>query len=150
MGTEKRFLVVKDKDDKTIKYFEYDKLQGYCVTPKKNVRFQDAINVDRMILINPTLIEKMIDKKVKRRFEYLINLISVVCESEDESGDGYYLALNEAEKFRREIFNKYRNYLTEEKLQLLEKKIAILEDELHLRINYLSYNNEFSKEGKSR
>ena len=150
MGTEKRFLVVKDKDDKTIKYFEYDKLQGYCVTPKKNVRFQDAINVDRMILINPTLIEKMIDKKVKRRFEYLINLISVVCESEDESGDGYYLALNEAEKFRREIINKYRNYLTEEKLQLLEKKIAILEDELHLRINYLSYNNEFSKEGKSR
>ena len=150
MGTEKRFLVVKNKDDKTIKYFEYDKLQGYCVTPKKNVRFQDAINVDRMILINPTLIEKMIDKKVKRRFEYLINLISVVCEAEDESGDGYYLALNEAEKFRREIINKYRNYLTEEKLQLLEKKIAILEDELHLRINYLSYNNEFSKEGKSR
>ena len=150
MGTEKRFLVVKTKEDKTIKYFEYDKIQGYRVTPKKNVRFQDAINVDRMILINPSLIEKMIDKKVKRRFEYLINLISVVCEAEDESGDGLYLALDQAERFRREVINKYKSYITEEKLQLLEKKIAILEDELKLRINYLSYNNEYSKEGKSR
>lgn len=150
MGTERRFLVVKNKDDRTIKYFEYDKIKGYPITPKKNVKFQDAINVDKMILINPTLIEKMIDKKVKKRFEYLINLITVVCESEDESGDGLYLALNEAEKFRREIINKYKNYLSEEKLMLLEKKIAILEDELNLRIKYLSFDDEYSKEGKSR
>ena len=33
-----------DLDDKTIKYFEYDKVQGYCVTPKKNVRFQDPLH----------------------------------------------------------------------------------------------------------
>ena len=123
MGTEIRFLVVKNKNDGTVKCFEYGKIKGYSITPKKNVKFQDAINVDKMILINPTLIEKMIDKKVKKRFEYLINLITVVCESEDESGDGLYLALNEAEKFRREIINKYKNYLSEEKLMLLEKKL---------------------------
>ena len=113
MANEKKFLVVKTKDEKTIKYFEYDKVKGYNIKPKNTVKFEDAINVDKMILINPSLIEKMIDKKVKRKFDYLINLMSVVCDPNNESSDGLYLALNEAEKFRTEILNKYKKYLQE-------------------------------------
>ena len=153
MGSEKKFLVVKTKDEKTIKYFEYDKVKGYNIKPKNTVKFEDAINVDKMILINPSLIEKMIDKKVKRKFDYLINLMSIVCDSDDGSSDGLYLALNEAEKFRNEILNKYRKYLEDEKIELLEKKLDILEDELKLRIKYLTYQleeEEKSREGKSR
>lgn len=152
MANEKKFLVVKTKDEKTIKYFEYDKVKGYNIKPKNTVKFEDAINVDKMILINPSLIEKMIDKKVKRKFDYLINLMSVVCDPDNESSDGLYLALNEAEKFRTEILNKYKKYLQEEKLELLEKKLYILEDELKLRIKYLDYQlqEEKTKEGKSR
>lgn len=151
-GEEKRFLVVKNKDEKTIKYFEYEKISGYNIKPKNNVKFEDAININKMILINPSLIEKMIDKKVKRKFKYLINLMAVVCSSDDDSPDGLYLALNEAEKFRNEIFNKYKMYMEKEKVELLEKKLDILEDELRLRIKYLSYENqeEKQKEGKSR
>lgn len=152
MAKEQKFLVIKNKDEKTIKYFEYSKLNGYNLKPKKNVKFEDAINVDRMILINPSLIEKMIDKKVQRKLNSLINMMAIVCESDDESGDGLYLALDEVEKFRNEVFNKYKAHITEEKLSLIEKKIAILEDELKLRIKYLNYNmdEEYSKEGKSR
>lgn len=152
MGREQKFLVVKNKDTKEIKYFEYDKVKGYNIKPKNSVKFEDAINVDRMILINPSLIEKMVDKKVKRKFNYLINMMSIVCESDDENGDGLELALNEAEKFRNELCNKYRKYIADEKFELLEKKIAILEDELRLRLKYLFLNKEeiYNKEGKSR
>lgn len=152
MAKEQKFLIVKNKDEKTIKYFEYSKLNGYNITPKNNVKFEDAINVDKMILINPSLIEKMIDKKVQRKLNSLINMMAVVCESDDESGDGLYLALDEVEKFKTEVFNKYKQYIAEEKLSLIDKKISILEDELKLRIKYLSYANEeeYSKEGKSR
>jgi len=151
MKNEQRFLVVKNKDEKEIKYFEYDKIKGYNITPKNNVKFQDAINVNKMILINPTLIEKLIDKKIKRKFDYLINLLSVLYSNEESGSDGLYLALDEVEKFRIELINKYRNYLETEKFELLLKKLAILEDELNLRIKYLSYNNEeYQKEGKSR
>ena len=65
MATEKKFLVVKNKDDKTIKYFEYNKIKGYQLKPKNTVKFEDAINVDKMILINPTLIEKMDERRLK-------------------------------------------------------------------------------------
>lgn len=152
MGREQKFLVVKNKDTKEIKYFEYDKVKGYNIKPKNSVKFEDAINVDRMILINPSLIEKMVDKKVKRKFNYLINMMSIVCEADDENGDGLELALNEAEKFRNELCNKYRKYIADEKFELLEKKIAILEDELRLRLKYLFLNKEeiYNKEEKSR
>ena len=125
MGKEERFLVVKNKDSKDIKYFEYDKISGYNIKPNPNLKFQDAINVNRMILINPSLIEKMIDKKIKRKFDYLINLLSVVYENDDDTGTGLQLALDEAEKFRMELINKYKKYINEEKIELMLKKISI-------------------------
>lgn len=152
LAINQKFLVIKNKDEKEIKYFEYDKIKGYNITPKNNVKFQDAINVNKMILINPSLIEKMIDKKVKRKFNYLINMLSCLYDSDDTSGEGLYLALDEAEKFRMELINKYKKYMKEEKFELIEKKISILEDELKLRIKYLvlEQEKEHSKEGKSR
>lgn len=155
MGTEQRFLVVKTKDSKDIKYFEYDKISGYSIKPNPKLKFQDAINVNKMILINPTLIEKMVDKKIKRKFDYLINLLSVVYENDDDTGDGLKLALDEAEKFRLELCNKYKKYVQEEKYELLLKKVAILEDELYLRMQYVmnkanDLEMQHEKEGKSR
>lgn len=157
MGREERFLVVKNKDSKDIKYFEYDKISGYNIKPNPKLKFQDAINVNRMILINPSLIEKMVDKKIKRKFDYLINLLAIVYENDDDTGEGLKLALNEAEKFRMELVNKYKQYLSDEKYELLLKKIAILEDELYLRMQYIlnmnAYMEQFEEEkveGKSR
>lgn len=152
MPVNQRFLVVKTKDSKQITYMEYDKIDGYPIKPKNNIKFQDAINVKSMVLINPTLIEKMVDIKARKRFNHLINLLAIIYEDDnDTSGEGLRLAKDEAEKFRMEIINKYRKYLSEEKVELLENKLAILEDELNLRMEYLlAANQELSMEGKSR
>lgn len=156
MGINQRFLVIKNKDSKTIKYFEYDKLKGYNIHPKQNIKFQNAINVDKMVIINPTLIEKLVDKKIKHKFNNLINLLSFVYESDDATGEGLELALNEAEKLRMELINKYKKYLSEEKQSLMEKKLDILEDEIKLRMQYFlseQMQKEYSQsksEGKSR
>lgn len=151
MPINQRFLVVKTKDSKTITYMEYDKIHGYKVTPKNNIKFTDAINVKSMVLLNPSLIEKMVDIKARKRFNHLINLLAIVYEDNDDSGEGLMLAKNEAEKFRMEIINKYKRYISEEKLELYESKLGILEDELDLRLSTLKdHNDEISMEGKSR
>lgn len=151
MPINQRFLVVKTKDSKTITYMEYDKIHGYKVTPKNNIKFTDAINVKSMVLLNPSLIEKMVDIKARKRFNHLINLLAIVYEDDDDSGEGLMLAKNEAEKFRMEIINKYKKYISEEKLELYESKIGILEDELDLRLSALKERqDELSMSGKSR
>ena len=151
MPINQRFLVVKTKDSKTITYMEYDKIHGYKVTPKNNIKFTDAINVKSMVLLNPSLIEKMVDIKARKRFNHLINLLAIVYEDDDDSGEGLMLAKNEAEKFRMEIINKYKKYISEEKLELYESKLGILEDELDLRLSALKDRyDEKSMSGKSR
>ena len=155
MAVISKFLVVKNKDEKDIKYFDYDKLDGYNLTIKKDVHFADAIDVNRVIIINPTFIDKIATRKINTKFNKLINMMQVVCEvgDEDESGEGYRLALDEAEKLKQELWNKYRKYISEEKLALMVKKIEILEDELKLRQELLMdslYREEELNRGHSR
>lgn len=140
MAVVSRFLVVKNKDEKEIKYFDYGKLDGYNLVAKKDVHFADAIDVNRVVIINPSFIEKIATKKINNKFEKLINMMQVVCEvgDEDESGEGYRIALNEASKLKTELWNKYRKFIAEKKLALMIKKIEILEDELKLRQELLA------------
>ena len=146
MAVISRFIVVKNKDEKDIKYFDYDKLDGYNLTIKKDVHFVDAIDVNRVIIINPTFIDKIATRKINTKFNKLINMMQIVCEvgDEDESGEGYRIALDEAARLKSELWNKYRKFISEEKLSLMLKKIEILEDELKLRQELLkdSLNRE--------
>ncbi|MBR1385947.1 MAG: hypothetical protein IJ568_03860 [Bacilli bacterium] len=147
MAVTSKFLIVKNKDSKEIKYFDYDKLDGYNLTTKKDVHFIDAIDVNRVIIINPTFIDKIATKKINNKFSKLINMMQYVCEREDdETGDGYEIALNEAEKLKVELRTKYRKLLNEEKLELMIKKIEILEDELKLRLEILAKKIEKEEE----
>ncbi len=151
MPIQQRYLIVKEKNSKEIKYFEYDKMGGYDIKP--NAKIKDAINVNRMILINPSLIYKMVDKKITKKFNQLVQLLSVVYETDggDESGSGYREVLDEISRLRTEIHNKYRNYLEEEKYDLLMKQLGILEYETKVRMQMLFqyYQNTFNN-GKSR
>ncbi len=127
-----RYLIVKEKDKKEVTYFEYNKLNGLEINSKnKNIKLKDAINVNKMVVINPSFIEKLINKKINIKIKKLIDLIAIIYESDDEDPAGSLMqALNEVEKFKREIINKYINYMTKEQIDLLEKKIRILETEV--------------------
>ncbi len=150
MPVNQRYLIVKEKNSKEIKYFEYDKIAGYDIKP--NAKIKDAINVNKMILINPSLIHKMVDKKVSKRFEQLLRLITYVFESPDDgTGSGYRQVLDEISKLRTEANNKYRAYMEEEKYELLLKQLGLLEYETKARLEtlYEIYQNSYYS-GKSR
>ena len=145
---EKNYLIVKDKDSKAISYFEYDKINGYNIYPKKT--FKDSVNVNKMILVNPSMIEKVIDRKFNKRFERLLRFLAIVYEDNDSTGEGYREALNEIERLRREYINKYKKFMEAEKADLLEKKLGILEQQVRLRIeynldNYYEYDNDYGR-----
>ena len=58
MANEFKYFVVKDRNDMSITYFEYDKVEGYDLNPK-NVKIKDAIDVNKMIVVNPSMIVKL-------------------------------------------------------------------------------------------
>jgi hypothetical protein len=155
MKGDTKFLIVKDKETKEVRYFDYDKIDGYNLKAKKNTNFFDDINVSRVIIINPSFSEKIANKKMDAKFERLLTMMNIVCE-EDDTGEGLDIVLNEANKFRMELINKYRKYIEAEKLELMLKKIEIIEKELKLRRKAIEYTmgyGEYEEElttGKSR
>lgn len=151
---DKKYFIVKDKNSKAITYFEYDKIEGYDLSPKKGIKIEDAINVNKVVIINPSLANKVAKKKMDLKFRKLLQLLNIIFESDDDTGTAYREGLNEVSKLRLEVLNKYRKHLEEEDVEIMEKKLGILEHELKIRLFYLeqTYENQISNElnGKSR
>ena len=153
MKPSKKFIIKKDAKTDVITYMEYENLKGFNVKPKHNVNFEDMINVEEMIVINPGLIEKLIDKKCKRTFEKIIKMISVISEDDEDDDDtSFMLILDEIERFKNLIITKYKNYIEEKEYEILLKKLEILKAEIEHRRNFIlekSLEYEISKKGKS-
>ncbi len=157
MANNVHYLIVKEKDKREITYFEYNSFTGFNMTSKnKNIKLKDAINVNKMIIINPSFVEKLVNKKINTRMKKLIDILASIYENPDDEdpAGSLMMALNEVERFKREMINKYMEYMTKEQQRLLEKKIQILEQEVTMRAYYLNEvsvkrENEYEK-GKGR
>lgn len=150
MSIEKRFVVKKDIKTDVITYMEYEKLKGLKFKPKSNVNFEDMISVNEMIVINPGLIEKLVSKKCSRNFKKILKLMSLVSDDDDDSG--YMLILDEIERLKNLVINKYKNYMEEKEYDVLLKKLEIIKQEAEYRKNKISEMNlsyEDNKRGKS-
>ncbi len=149
------YLIVKKKNEKDIAYFEPNNLKGFEMTSKnKKIRLKDAINVDKMIIINPSFIEKVINKQMNQKIKKLIDLIANIYNSDEEDpGAALMRSLNEVERFKRQMINKYIDYMTKEQQRLLEKKIQILEREVTMhayKLNEQKWEEEVYETKKSR
>lgn len=122
------YSIIKNKDKKSATYFKVD---GYSLNSKnKNIKLKDAINVNKMVIINQSLIDKIINRNIDSKFKKLINLILGIYDTSDDPAGNMMLALNEVEKFKREVINKYVNYMNKKQLEKLERKIRLLEGEI--------------------
>ncbi len=144
MPNKLNYLIIKRKNSEEIEYFEYDKLQGYDITPKTT--FQDAIKINKMILIEPTLIETIIKKKVNSRFKKLLQLIQILLATDDDTGTNFKEALNQIDYHKQELYHKYQKHLKEEEFLLLKNKLDILEQQAKMQLYYQRQEPTFYEE----
>lgn len=152
MVKETKFVVKKDEKAEIITYMEYEKIKGLNLKPKHKMKFEDMINVDEMIIINPSLIKKLIDKKCKRNLERILKIISIIYEDDDSDDSSFDVALTEIERLRGLINNKYKSYMDEKVYVLYMKKLELIKQELEERRSYIldkQLEYEMSKKSKS-
>ena len=144
--SEKHYYVCKKGNDRQIIYLDYDKLRGFGFSPKNNVKY-DGIVVNKMVIIKPSMIEKVLRRKIKRKLDLYLKLIIKFIESDDNSsGDTLREALNDLTRYKNIIQYKYKKYLDEKYLKILLKKIALLEYELNSKLmNMAEYKYEEEK-----
>lgn len=141
--SEKHYYVNKKNSNKEIIYLDYDKLKGFDFSPKNNIKY-DGIVVNKMVIIKPSMIEKVLKRKIKKKLDLYLKLIIKFIESSDsDNGDAIREALNDLTRYKSIIAHKYKKYLDEKYLRVLIRKIALLEYELNSK---LIYTNEINYE----
>ena len=126
---------------KLIDKMELVDIDGFYMASTKKVFKVNGCNIRKIRVVSKKLANPLVSEKVENKFNSLITyLTDLLIESDDndDSGDGYREALNQIERFRLIIKNKYRDYLTRVQLEKMSKKLKLLQKEAKERMIELS------------
>lgn len=132
MAKNLNYYVERNNDTKEIVYIEYNLLDGYKITPK--TKKEDAIEVNKIVFVSPTLTEKLIKKKVDLKIKFLLNKLKEIDNEDDDSESGIRETLVTAERLKLTILNNYIKFLGEEYRNFSLKKLQIIINELRVRL----------------
>lgn len=127
---------------------------------EKSYSYTGKLILDKSITISYTkektnihvvdyIIKKEITKRqLVKRYEKLIKFITFYLANDDDSGVAYQEALNEINKYKQIIRNKYRKYIKKNNIERIEKELAKYEELLKRKLMYLEKENKDIKESR--
>ena len=153
MVSNKYYCITRKGSAGDIVYFDYGKLSsGYDITPRNRFSY-DGIQVNKLIIIKTTFIEKLLRKKIKKKLESYLQHVIDLLDDDDDANDGVLSeVLNDLTRYKDILEYKYRQHLNQEYVSLMIKKINILEYELKLKLMCYQPKNlkEVAEHGKGR
>ncbi len=149
----KGYYLQKDTKTNETVYIEYKNIDGYKITPK--VKKEDAIEVNKIVFVSPTMSEKLVKKKIDKKISYLLNKLKEIEEDDDDdSGDIIRQSLMDAERLKLMIIRTYVRYLGNTYQSLTLRKIQIIINQLRVKLYMLrdkSLDNEnYIERGRGR
>lgn len=127
-------------------------INGFPMGSKDKVFKIGNSKVRKIKIANKKLANPLASKKVMAKYNKLIEYLTDALLDEDDDGETCREALNQVEKFRLEIKNKYREFLKKKELEKMSKQLVLLKKELakkelQIRESYLEYmeSNKRSK-----
>ena len=120
-------------------------LNGYTMPNKHNFSIEGE-EINNINIINKKLASPIVKKVVLKKFNKLIEELTDLLISDDETGNSNRQALDKIEKFRVMIKNKYREYLGKKELEKMSIKLKLLQKEAFKK---LLINNEINVIGKN-
>ena len=113
---------------------EYNK-EKFFLMGTKNKAFKIAGNdVKNIKISNKRLANPLVTAKVLNKYKNLLYYLTELLTDDDDSGDSYREALNQIEKFRLIIKNKYRDFLKKKELEMMSKQLLILQKEANNKL----------------
>ncbi|MCI7558554.1 MAG: hypothetical protein MSS76_00315 [Clostridium sp.] len=151
-----RYVIEHKGEEKKLTYHNV-KIVGLSVTPKNNVK-DLTIKADKIILIDPNLCETYIRRRINKKIDKVIKFMIKILNDEDTTDGDAGLVLDEVNKLKGIIINKYKEYMLESEYKTLLTKLILIEEEFKRNYNnklYNTYGNniyyeEEYSEGRSR
>ena len=123
MKTKSKYVLIKKSIYKKI--VSYDFNESFSMTKK-----EDKERIGIIKFYDEKTIKNAVQRSIDNRFKKLLELIANIEESDDDPSEGYIICLDEVNKFKRELANKYERFLKKTQLEFINKKIELIEKEL--------------------
>ncbi len=142
------YFITKQGYEGDVVYFDFHQLEdGFNVTPKNQLQY-DGIIVSKLIIIKDSLIQKVLRRKIQKKFELYLNYIVDLLEDDSDSApSGLNEILGELSRYKDVLRYRYQKYLGDKYVELMNKKIDVLEYELKLKaMDYAPKQNIYDDE----
>ena len=139
-----KYVIDRESNNSKLMYYNV-KMTGLDVTPKNGV--VDAVIKSKNVkLIDPDLRYSFIKQRVNKKMDQIIDFMLHILNDENAGESDTGLVVDEINKLKGIIVNKYREYLTETEYKTFLTKIFMLQDEFAKNYSskiYKSYLNNY-------
>lgn len=128
------------------KFIEKSELIGFPMGSSKKVYMIEGYSIKDIEVCDKNLANPLASRKVLKQYNKLIAyLTQLLIDEDDDDGATYHEILNQIEKFRLIIKNRYREFLKKKELEMMSKQLKVLQKEAQNRIveiqNYDAYES---------
>lgn len=130
---------------------DFEKLDSFLVSSRNGCLAVMGQKISTLKIYDVVLARPMVSRMVNNKYKKLLMSVTELLISDDDTGDAFRMALNQIEKFRQEVKNKYRMFLEKKELNLMAKQLSALQEEAKNRL--LELQNSLlmdDTKGKSR
>lgn len=135
----KKYIIDKDNPNEKLLYYNV-KVVGLSVTPNKSVPGYNVI-AKKLTLVDPELREAYIKQKINKKIDKVIKFMIKILNDEDTSDEDAGIVLDEINKLKGIIINKYKEYMLESEYKALLTKLILIEEEFKKNYNQKTYLN---------
>ncbi len=108
------------KKNDVLYYKQMIMVAGFTIKPKNSEQYSSLV-VSNLHIYNPDFIQKIIKKKLKKRLDLYTKIIINSVDEDDE--DGVRQALDDLERLKGIVENRYQVFLKRNYYELLLKKL---------------------------
>lgn len=135
----KKYIIDKDNPNEKLLYYNVD-VVGLSVTPNKSVPGY-KITAKKLTLVDPDLREAYIKQKINKKIDRVIKFMIKILNDEDTSDEDAGIVLDEINKLKGIIINKYKEYMIESEYKSLLTKLILIEEEFKKNYSQKTYLN---------
>ena len=133
------------------KVIEISELVGFPMVSSKKIFKVDGCNIKGIEVCDRNLANPLASKKVLKQYNKLITyLTQLLIDADDDDGSTYHEILNQIEKFRLIIKNRYRDFLKKKELEMMSKQLKVLQKETQSRLIELQSYDEMENVNNRR
>ena len=146
-----KYVVIHKQRESKLVYHDVN-IDGLSVLPVNRVK-NLSIKAKKVVIVDPSLQTEYVRQRINRKIDKIINFMLRILSEDDFSSDDAGMVLDEINKFKGIVINKYKKYLEINEYKSYLTKLIMIEEEFKKTYNQKvlsSYtNNYYVEEVKS-